>query len=329
MPGGRTRRRRRSRSGWREHPTVTAYAQELAGSHNNLGLLLRATGDPAGPAVVRGGAGDPGAAGAEHPEMPGVASGLGGTLNNIATLDHDAGRFADARDQLLQAVTWQRKALAANPRHPQYRQFLANHLTNLIRACQGLNDADGAADAQRQLAELTASDPRYEVLDERLRAIADGGPAKDNTERLALAQRGTTRKRHALAARLGSEALDSDPRLADDRQAQYRYNAACSAALAAADQGVDDPKADATAKATLRAQALAWLQAELTTWVQLLESATPEQRQAITQTLAHWQQDSDLASLRGDAIDNLPEPERAPWGSLWEKVEALRLQAAG
>ena len=47
-------------------------------------------------------------------------------------------------------------------------------------------------------------------------------------------------KRYAAAARVWSEAMEADPKLVDDRQAQHRYNAAC-AALAAAGQGIDDP----------------------------------------------------------------------------------------
>ena len=37
---------------------------------------------------------------------------------------------------------------------------------------------------------------------------------------------------HAHAARMWAEALATDPKLGDDRQAQPRYNAACAAALA-------------------------------------------------------------------------------------------------
>ena len=71
-----------------------------------------------------------------------------------------------------------------------------------------------------------------------------GGAPKDNAERLALAQRAYDTKRFAVAARLWAEALDSDPKLAADRQAQHRYNAACAAALAAAGQGKDEPAPD-------------------------------------------------------------------------------------
>ena len=72
----------------------------------------------------------------------------------MALLDNDAGRFAEARILLQQAIDWQKKALIANPRNPTCRQFLANHLSNLITAADGPGRDDEAAAAQRELAEL-------------------------------------------------------------------------------------------------------------------------------------------------------------------------------
>jgi thiol-disulfide isomerase/thioredoxin len=65
------------------------------------------------------------------------------------------------------------------------------------------------------------------------------------------------------AARLWTEALAGDPKLADDRHSQHRYNAARAAALAAAGQGQDEPPLGDVAKAKLRQQALDWLKAEM------------------------------------------------------------------
>jgi tetratricopeptide (TPR) repeat protein len=129
--------------------------------------------------------------------------------------------------------------------------------------------------------------------------------------------------RHALAARLWAEALDADPKLADDRQPRHRYNAACAAAIAGSGQGKDDPPPDDVAKAKLRAQALGWLTAELTTWTTLLETAKADQRAGIVQTLQHWQQDAELAGVReAKAIEALPESEREVWRALWKDVAA-------
>jgi serine/threonine-protein kinase len=308
----------------REHPSVTDYQKELALSHNEIGGVLRGTGrsDAALEAYTKAGAIQERLA-REHPESPDHASELGGTLNNLATLDLHAKRYEPARTRLREAVTWQKKALAANPRHPRYRRFLASHLRNLIKANQGLGLAAEAGEALRDLEALKATDPRLADLDARLAAVSKGEAPKDNAARLALAQRAYETARHALAARLWAEALDADPRLADDRQAQHRYNAACAAALAGSGQAKDDPPPDAAAQARLRAQALGWLKAELAIWTTLLETARPEQRAGIVQFLQHWQQDGDLAGVRdAKAIDALPESEREAWRTLWRDVAA-------
>src|SRR5262249_8441939 len=55
----------------------------------------------------------------------------------------------------------------------------------------------------------------------------------------------------------------------------------------------------------------------------------PKQKAAVRQRLAHWQQDAALASVRGEAIDRLPEDERAAWRRLWDVVESLREEVSG
>ena len=61
----------------------------------------------------------------------------------------------------------------------------------------------------------------------------------------------------------------------------------------------------------LRNQARAWLEAELSAWTKLLDSSKSSERQVIAGTLQHWQQDSDLASVREPtALAKLPDDER-------------------
>jgi hypothetical protein len=60
-----------------------------------------------------------------------------------------------------------------------------------------------------------------------------GESLKDNRERLQLALRAYEKKLYMTSARLYGEALAADPKLADDREEQIRFNAACTAALAA------------------------------------------------------------------------------------------------
>jgi serine/threonine-protein kinase len=87
---------------------------------------------------------------------------------------------------------------------------------------------------------------------------------------------------------------------------------------------VDDPAPDEAAKAKLRAQALAWLKAELDAWSKILDSDDPKARAAVAPTLRHWQQDPDLAGVRDpEALADLPDEERQAWQALWADVDAL------
>jgi serine/threonine-protein kinase len=167
---------------------------------------------------------------------------------------------------------------------------------------------------------------------ERLAALADRLPAilrgddrpTDNADRLALAQMCSDTKRHAAAVRLWAEALAAEPKLGDDRQSWYRYNAACAAALRAAGQATDDPRPDNAARAKLRGQALDWLRAERAAWAKVLDAGDAQARSVVAQKLRHWQTDSDLAGVRyRDTLAKLPADERRPWEALWKDVDAL------
>src|SRR5262249_45116704 len=68
---------------------------------------------------------------------------------------------------------------------------------------------------------------------------------------------------HASAVRLAAAAFTDRPKLADDLRKQHRYNAACSAALAAAGLAEDAKNLPDAARKKLRQQALAWLRGDL------------------------------------------------------------------
>jgi hypothetical protein len=90
-----------------------------------------------------------------------------------AGLEDESGLPGSAR----QAIDWQRKALATNPRNPTYRQFLA-----MNRTAPGQERDVEADPALRQLAELTAGDPQFAVIEARLAAVMKGGGLEDKTE---------------------------------------------------------------------------------------------------------------------------------------------------
>ncbi len=181
------------------------------------------------------------------------------------------------------------------------------------------------ADANDSLGKIL----RKQALVPRMPALLKGDDRpKDNAERLAVARMCFDTKRFAPAARFWSEALEADPKLADDRQNSHRYDAACAAALAAAGKGVDEPPPDAAAKVKLRDQALGWLKAERDAWAKLLESGLPKDRTTVVRWLQKWQEDSDLTGIRDlEALAKLPEAERKEWQALWADVQALLKRA--
>ena len=314
----------------REAPKISNFQTDLAQNYFSIGILHDAAGrkaealacyERALPIQER--------LANEHPESPECASGVGGTLNNLSTFDLDQRRFDEALVKLTKAIAWQRKALTVDPNNFQYRNHLTNQFVNLIRAYEGLGRADEAANARRELAELEASDPATLALDKRLADVLNGRAPKDDGERVRLANRASVHALHVSATRLFAAALEHDPKLGDDRQAQHRYNAACAAALAGAGRGKDDPPPDDAARAKLRGQALRWLRAELSAWKRVAMTVGSGNKETVAKTLAHWKEDVDLTGIRDETeLAKLSEEERTEFKRLWDDVEGLLTKTA-
>jgi serine/threonine-protein kinase len=168
-----------------------------------------------------------------------------------------------------------------------------------------------------------------ELLLPGLNDLLQGKPVAAQAPLPDLAAACAYRQRFAAAARLYAAAFASAPKLADDLNAAHRYHAACCAARAGAGKGQDAAKLDDKEKTRLRQQALAWLRDNLKEYAKQLEAADAKTRQAVQQTLQHWQKDPDFNSLRvKDALAKLPEAERTAWQLLWAEVETLRKKAA-
>jgi serine/threonine-protein kinase len=170
-------------------------------------------------------------------------------------------------------------------------------------------------------------------LDRKLTAVMQGKERPDNDgERLALAQfcQLPFKQLNAASTRFFTEAFAHDVKLADDMQQQYRYNAACVAALAGCGQGKDVDKLDEKERARLRQQAVTWLNADLKHWTKQAQSVKLSDRALVQQTLQHWQEDSDLAALRDSvALGKLPADERAACHKLWDDVADLLKKVQG
>ncbi len=144
-----------------EHPDDAGSLKILADYHNGVGLLEQSLGKPTeamasfeqcrliGERLT-----------SIDPASPDFACCLSGALSNMAELDIDAKRFEEAHARLRQAITLQKQAMATAPMHPTCRRYLAIHLELLAKVASERGQAEEAADAQRDLDQLKASDPR-------------------------------------------------------------------------------------------------------------------------------------------------------------------------
>jgi superkiller protein 3 len=239
-----------------------------------------------------------------------------------------------AKGRLDEAVAEYRQAIDLDPRDAQAHGALGVALLQ-----QGRYAAAG--NATRRALELLPADAPYRqtilrqlqqsegmlALDRKLPAILTGEATPANAgEAASLASmcQQPYQKRYAASARLYADAFAAEPKLAADLRQQHRYNAACSAALAAAGQGEDARLLPDKVIFMFRRWALTWLRDDLKAYEGLAVQTNPAVRQAVRQRLLHWQEDSDLAGLREPAtLAKLPDTERSECQKLWADVAAL------
>ncbi len=285
---------------------------KFAPAHNNLGSALRDQGKvPEAESAYR-------AAIALDPKFAMAHSNLGSALR--------------ARDKLPEAESAYRAAIALDPEYADAHCNLGHLLRVLGRFDEALEEyrlghelGSGMPGWNSPSAEWVRQAEGMVALAKRLPAVVKGEDRpRDAAEGLALAKMGYDKGLHAAASRLWAAALESDPKLAEDRRAPHRYDAACAAALAGCGRGKDDPAPDEAARAKLRAQALGWLRAELSAWKRVAMTVAPDNKESVAGALAHWKRDGDLAGVRDEAgLAKLPEAERADWKALWADVDDL------
>jgi tetratricopeptide (TPR) repeat protein len=135
-------------------------------------------------------------------------------------------------------------------------------------------------------------------------------------------------QRHHLAAiRLYEKAVAVDPKLAENLVAGHRYNAACSAALAAAGQDAEMPVFGVDEWGFLTDLAHGWLRADLAGWAE--RAKDPKNGAAVRRTLTHWKQDANLIAIRDRAwLAAMPSTDRKRWEAFWMDVDALLVATA-
>jgi serine/threonine-protein kinase len=245
-----------------------------------------------------------------------------------AEAHYDLGGALEALGRYEEAVAAYRDTIRLDPGYAEGHCNLSNALRALGRYAEALEElrighrlGSKRPDWPYPTAQWIEALERTASLASRLPKLLRGEDApKDNRERFEFAQLCYERGSYLAAVRLFVEALAADPGLSDNRETQPRYNAACSAALAAVGRAKDGTSLDDAARSRLRAQALDCLKGELATWAKFVK-ARPADRSLEVKWMRHWLGDADLIGVREpDALAKLPPDEQAAWKALWDEV---------
>ena len=217
----------------------------------------------------------------------------------VARAQENLGRLLQSRGQFDAAIPLYNEALRLEPQHTALRE------------------------------ELKKVERRGKLLPRLPEILAGTAEPKTPAETCEFADLCThsSQKRYLDAARLFGKAFAAEPKLADDPVAQHRYNSACCAALAGRGEGLDAPS-DPAKRSALRAEALAWLNADLTQYKKRAASSNAAERRVVTARLTHWLKDSDFNGTRPGLLRiGMPAVERAEWDAFWTDVKATLAEA--
>ncbi|QJW95384.1 hypothetical protein FTUN_2933 [Frigoriglobus tundricola] len=281
-----------------------------AAPHNNLGSLLRRNGDLTG-------------AEAAFRKAIEIDPKYAAPHNNLGSLLERSGDLTGAEAAF-------RKAIEIDPKD-------ATAHSNLGITLQQSGNLTGAEAAFRKAIEINMNNAEYRRMLERVKRwraalprlapVVDGADPADATEALALANLcgQPFQKRYALAVQLYRKAFELDPTRADDLVWAHRYNAACYAARAGCGDGVDARTLTPEQKIAIRAQALAWLQADLALRRRQAENGGKDRTEFFAK-LSHWLIDPDFENVRHPflSLAVLPTAEVREWQVFWREVRGLR-----
>jgi serine/threonine-protein kinase len=146
-----------------DFPGVPEYRQALAHSHTSLGIPLKDAGRPQeAEAALRDALAINKQLAADFPKVPDYQNDVGNTLDELAELARRRKDYPEARRLLEKAEPYLKRAMEANPRHPDYREAFCENRQWLAATLLELGEHAGAAEAAADLARVAfepASDP--------------------------------------------------------------------------------------------------------------------------------------------------------------------------
>jgi tetratricopeptide (TPR) repeat protein len=229
-----------------------------------------------------------------------------------------------------------RRTLELDPKHAEAHCYLGNTLLEQGHLRAALEEVQIGHELGSQQKNWPAPSAQWLVrckrfiqLDGRLPAVLEGeAPPSSIAECIDWAELCRYKRLPAHSVRFYTRAFDADAKLANDLQANRRYQAACSAALAGCGEGEDAATVPDKARASLLEQALEWLRADLAGWTRRLEGGRPQDRVKVRTELHTWRSDPALAGVRdAGPLAALPSAQRARWQQLWAEVAALAAKA--
>jgi serine/threonine-protein kinase len=264
-----------------------------------------------------------------HRKAIGLEPDLAGAHNNLGAALHLQRKHGEAEAAF-------RKAIALKPDYAEPHYGLGLALMQQARFHEAVAELKKGADlspsgdhrrkwAQQRLQQCQ----RFMILDARLPAVLRGKEKPANAAlHIEFARLCFFKKLYAATAGFFADAFTMKPQLAEDLRTAYRYDAACTAALAGCGRGADGAERSDAERARWRARARRWLRADLDAWARILQSGLVVDRARAHEKLAWWRKDPDLAGLRDpDALEKLPPAERQECRRLWSDLEALRKRA--
>lgn len=232
-------------------------------------------------------------------------------------------------NRLDRAIPCFQEAVRLAPEDPRVR-------TDLATALYQQGDLDECIAQLREAIKFAPDDSRVKrLLDEGLlikearrmmpEILAGTAKFESNDLRLKASEECADLEHFAAAASLCRDAFAVDSEIANDTESQFRYDAACWAALAGT--GSDDLVENSKQRDDWRAQSLKWLQEDLKILESMAKTGSDAQREEAREQLDGWLNDSNLVSVRSrNRLGFLPEEERRRWDEFWDNVRSLPVE---